>query len=54
MLIKIAQLCAIESLKDKKFITKSIKHNLFWSKKIKNDLEKFKIFCNKISANFLT
>jgi histidinol-phosphate aminotransferase len=50
---KIAQLCAIESLKDKKFITKSIKHNLFWSKKIKNDLEKFKIFCNKISANFL-
>ncbi len=50
---KIAQLCAIESLKDKKFITKSIKHNLFWSKKIKNDLEKFKIFCNKIRANFL-
>ncbi len=50
---QIAQLCAIESLKDKKFITKSIKHNLFWSKKIKNDLEKFKIFCNKISANFL-
>ena len=50
---KIAQACAIESLKDKKFITKSKKHNLFWSKKIKNDLERFKIFCNKISANFL-
>ena len=50
---KIAQLCAIESLKDKKFITKSVKHNLFWSKKIKNSLEQFNIFCNKVSANFL-
>ena len=50
---KIAQLCAIESLKDRKFITKSVKHNLFWSKKIKNSLEQFNIFCNKISANFL-
>ncbi len=50
---KIAQLCAIESLKDSKFIRKSVKHNLFWSKKIKSELEKFKIFCNKVSANFL-
>ena len=50
---KIAQLCAIESLKDSKFITKSVKHNLFWSKKIKNNLEQFNIFCNKVSANFL-
>jgi len=50
---KIAQLCAIESLKDSKFIAKSVKHNLFWSKKIKNSLEQFNIFCNKVSANFL-
>lgn len=50
---KIAQLCAIESLKDSKFITKSVNHNLFWSKKIKNSLEEFNIFCNKVSANFL-
>ena len=50
---KIAQLCAIESLKDSNFITKSVKHNLFWSKKIKNSLEQFNIFCNKVSANFL-
>ena len=50
---KIAQLCAIESLKDSKFISKSVKHNLFWSKKIKNSLEQFNIFCNKVSANFL-
>ncbi len=50
---KIAQLCAIESLKDSKFINKSVKHNLFWSKKIKSSLEQFNIFCNKVSANFL-
>ncbi len=50
---KIAQLCAIESLKDSKFITKSVKHNLFWSKKIKNSLEQINIFCNTVSANFL-
>ncbi len=50
---KIAQLCAIESLKDSKFISKSIKHNLFWGKKIKNKLEQFNIFSNKVSGNFL-
>ena len=50
---KVAQLCAIESLKDSKFISKSVKHNLFWSKKIKNSLEQFNIFSNKVSANFL-
>jgi len=50
---KVAQLCAIESLKDEKFIKKSVKHNLFWCKKIKNSVERFNIFCNKVSANFL-
>ena len=50
---KVAQLCAIESLKDEKFLKKSIKHNLFWAKKIKNDLEKLNIFSNKVSTNFL-
>ena len=50
---KIAQLCAIESLKDSKFIRKSVKHNSYWSNKIKNSLERFNIFCNKVSANFL-
>ena len=49
----IAQLAAAESLKDKKFIEKSIKHNLFYANKIKNDLENYKIFSNKVSANFL-
>jgi histidinol-phosphate aminotransferase len=50
---KIAQLCAIESLKDKKFILNSVKHNLIWSKKIKKSVEKYNIFSNKVSANFL-
>ncbi len=50
---EIAQLCAIEALKDNKFINKSIKHNLYWSKKIKKQLEDFNIYSNKISANFL-
>ena len=50
---KIAQLCAIEALKDEKFINKSIQHNLYWCRKIKNKLEEFNIYTNKISANFL-
>ncbi len=49
----IAQLAATESLKDKKFINKSIKHNLFYAKKIKRFLENYSIFSNAISANFL-
>jgi histidinol-phosphate aminotransferase len=50
---KLAQFCAIESLKDKNFIKKSIKHNLIWNNKIKNEMNKYGIFSNKISANFL-
>ncbi len=50
---EVAQLCAIEALKDSKFINKSIKHNLYWCKKIKKTLEEFDIYSNKISANFL-
>jgi histidinol-phosphate aminotransferase len=49
----LAQLAAIESLKDKKFIKRSIKHNLYFAKKIKFYLEKYNIFSNSISANFL-
>ena len=40
----VAQLAAAESLKDKKFITKSIKHNLFYAKKIKKFLESYHIY----------
>ena len=49
----IAQLAAVESLKDKKFIKKSIKHNLFYAKKLKNFLENYRILSNDITANFL-
>ncbi len=49
---KIAQLCAIEALKDKEFIKKSVKHNTLWCKKIKKELEKYKIKSNKIGPNF--
>ena len=49
----IAQLAAIESLKDKKFINKSVRHNLFYSRKIKKFLEKYNIYSNLVSANFL-
>ena len=49
----IAQLAAIESLKDKTFINKSVKHNLFYSRKIKQFLETYNIYSNSVSANFL-
>ena len=49
---KIAQLSAIESLKDYKFIKKSVQHNLKWSVKIKKFLENKNIKTNKIAANF--
>ena len=50
---QLAQLAATESLKDKKFIERSIKHNLYYAKKIKAFLERYRIFSNSISANFL-
>jgi len=49
----LAQLAATESLKDKKFIERSIKHNLYFANKVKTELEKYNIYSNSISANFL-
>jgi len=49
---KIAQVCAKESLSDRQFIKKSVKHNIFWCKKIKKELEKYKISTNDIGPNF--
>ncbi len=49
----IAQLAAAESLKDKEFINKSIKHNLLYARKIKKFLENYNIYTNSVSANFL-
>ncbi len=50
---EIAQKAAIESLKDNKFISHSIKHNIIYAKKIKKFLSKYNIDTNNISANFL-
>ena len=50
---KIAQLAAVEALKDQNFIQRSIKHNLFYAKKIKLFLEKYQIYSNTVTANFL-
>ena len=50
---KIGELSALESLKDKKFISKSIKHNKKWAEILKSKFEKFNINTNEVSANFL-
>ena len=50
---KIGELSALESLKDKKFIAKSIKHNKKWAEILKSNFEKYKINTNSVSANFL-
>ena len=49
---KIAQECAVESLKDKKFIKKSVKHNLDWARKIKKIMNSYSIQTNEIGPNF--
>ncbi|MFL2886428.1 MAG: histidinol-phosphate transaminase [Candidatus Pelagibacter sp.] len=49
---KIAQACAKESLKDRKFLQKSVNHNIFWCKRIKKEFEKYNISTNDIGPNF--
>ena len=50
---EVAQIAASEALKDKKFISRSIKHNIFYATKLKKFLNKYNISSNKVSANFL-
>ena len=50
---RIAQLAAVEALKDKSFINRSVNHNIIFANKIKKFLEKFKILSNDVTANFL-
>ena len=50
---QIAQIAATEALKDKKFINKSINHNITEANKVKKILEKMNIYSNEVSANFL-
>jgi histidinol-phosphate aminotransferase len=50
---EVAQKAAVESLKDNKFIYRSIKHNIFYATKLKDFLNNYDISSNKVSANFL-
>ena len=50
---QLAQTAAIEALKDRKFIKRSIKHNLKWANKIKFFLKEFNVTTNEVTANFL-
>ena len=50
---EVAQKAAIESLKDFKFISRSIKHNIFYATKLKFFLNNYGITSNKVSGNFL-
>ncbi len=50
---EVAQKAAVESLKDNKFVSRSIKHNIFYATKLKDFLNKYDITSNKVSANFL-
>ena len=48
-----AEKCAAKAVLDKVFIKKSIRHNLFWGKKIKKLFENYKVTSNKLASNFL-
>ena len=50
---EVAQKAAVESLKDNKFLSRSIKHNIFYARKLKDFLNNYDISSNKVSANFL-
>ena len=50
---EVAQKAAVESLKDNKFILKSIKHNIYYATKLKDFLNNYDISSNEVSANFL-
>jgi len=50
---EVAQKAAVESLKDSKFISRSIKHNIFYATKLRDFLNNYGISSNKVSANFL-
>ncbi len=50
---EVAQMAAVESLNDTKFIKRSIKHNIVQASKLKKFLENYDIYSNEVSANFL-
>ena len=48
-----AQSAAVVALKDNNFIKKSVKHNLFWARRLKKLFENYSIKTNEVTANFL-
>ncbi len=50
---QVAQLTAIEALKDKNFIKRSFKHNIIWTNKIKFFLNQLNVYTNEVTTNFL-
>jgi histidinol-phosphate aminotransferase len=50
---QLAQIAATEALRDRNFINRSVSHNITATNKIKVSLEKFNIFSNEVTANFL-
>ena len=50
---QLAQIAATEALKDKNFVSQSVKHNIIEANKVKKVLERLKIFSNEVTANFL-
>ena len=50
---EVAQKAAVESLKDSKFVFRSVRHNIVYATKLKFFLNKYDINSNKVSANFL-
>ena len=50
---EVAQKAAIESLKDDKFLSRSINHNIYHATKLRDFLDRYDISSNKVSANFL-
>jgi|TARA_B110000261_G_scaffold152070_1_gene181245 histidinol-phosphate aminotransferase len=50
---QLAQVAAVEALKDRNFINQSVRHNAIEANKVKNILEKIGIFSSEVTANFL-
>ena len=48
-----AEICASKAISDKKFVKKSIKHNIFWGNIIRKFFFNFNISSNEVVSNFL-
>ncbi len=48
-----AEICATKAISDKKFVNKSIRHNILWGNKIKKLFSDYNVYSNEITSNFL-